>query len=218
MTSKQHHSELIDFCSLLMANCGQIIKLNVGGTHFETTKQTLNASEFFSTMLAATTLSNIPIFIDRDPDAFTHILRYLRNPKYKVPAIYTDELDYYLVSYKPRNLAYNIKINDQVYIPTIYSLEFYPAILDFLNQVKFYQCKTDVVVKYMPSEHTVYDSNLDGEQVLCIGQPKELIFNPHPKDTYMLKIVAPFLLINDNWGLLLETYEELCAKCPKCIT
>ena len=36
-----------------------------------------------------------PIFIDRDPELFKHVLRFLRDPKYNIPIICYGELEYF---------------------------------------------------------------------------------------------------------------------------
>ncbi|XP_033110842.1 BTB/POZ domain-containing protein KCTD3-like [Anneissia japonica] len=63
---------------------GEIIKLNVGGTKFSTSKQTLSwvPDSFFSSLLSGRISSmrdeEGAIFIDRDPVVFVPILNYLR--------------------------------------------------------------------------------------------------------------------------------------------
>lgn len=65
-------------------DAGPIVGLNVGGTVFYTTKQTLeDASEFFERLFskrhAQTMDDNDNFFIDRDPDMFPYILQYARS-------------------------------------------------------------------------------------------------------------------------------------------
>ncbi|MEQ2284741.1 BTB/POZ domain-containing protein kctd3 [Ameca splendens] len=63
---------------------GEIIQLNVGGTRFSTSRQTLMwiPDSFFSSLLSGriSTLRDETgaIFIDRDPTAFAPILNFLR--------------------------------------------------------------------------------------------------------------------------------------------
>lgn len=52
------------------------VHLNVGGTVFETTATTLEACDFFATLLKRT--SPDALFVDRDPTHFRHILNFLR--------------------------------------------------------------------------------------------------------------------------------------------
>ena len=79
----------------------QIIKLNVGGTHFQTTKTTLCFKP--DSVLARDIVdrnaklieTDQEIFIDRDPEAFKHILNLLRDPRYCFPEEYRYELEYF---------------------------------------------------------------------------------------------------------------------------
>jgi len=64
---------------------GEIVDLNVGGTKFSTSRQTLTAitDTFFTSMLSGRINTHKDesgaIFIDRDPELFRSILNYLRN-------------------------------------------------------------------------------------------------------------------------------------------
>jgi len=79
----------------------QTIKLNLGGTLFETTKTTLcfvpNSSLAVNIVGRNEKLieSGQPIFIDRDPKAFEHVLNLLRDTRYSFPDEYRYELEYY---------------------------------------------------------------------------------------------------------------------------
>ncbi|XP_071490158.1 BTB/POZ domain-containing protein KCTD3-like [Diadema antillarum] len=75
------------FCS------GDLIKLNVGGTRFSTSRQTLTwiPDSFFSSLLSGR-ISSVKdetgaIFIDRDPSAFVPILNYLRTKELNLKGI-----------------------------------------------------------------------------------------------------------------------------------
>eukprot|EP01080_Neovahlkampfia_damariscottae_P004346 gene4346-7702_t len=75
----------------LKDNSGQIIKLNIGGTKFETTKSTLmfQKKSYFYCLLSSDKFKpdkNGEYFIDRSPDYFPDILYYLRT-----------ELDFYQI-------------------------------------------------------------------------------------------------------------------------
>lgn len=72
----------------------QIIKLNIGGKHFETTEFTLNNSEYFKKLLSYHDKSK-EIFIDRSYENFEHILALLRDTQHNFP----DDLNYELVFY-----------------------------------------------------------------------------------------------------------------------
>ncbi|XP_048829999.1 BTB/POZ domain-containing protein KCTD3 isoform X1 [Brienomyrus brachyistius] len=71
-------------CNNLATASGEIIQLNVGGTRFSTSRQTLMwiPDSFFSSLLSGriSTLRDETgaIFIDRDPTAFAPILNFLR--------------------------------------------------------------------------------------------------------------------------------------------
>ncbi|KAG7465780.1 hypothetical protein MATL_G00157250 [Megalops atlanticus] len=71
-------------CSSITTGTGEIIQLNVGGTRFSTSRQTLMwiPDSFFSSLLSGriSTLRDETgaIFIDRDPTAFAPILNFLR--------------------------------------------------------------------------------------------------------------------------------------------
>lgn len=78
--------------------------LDVGGKHFDTTRSTLTfGSAYFSVLLDGPfdqTRGHTPekrIFIDRDPDAFTHVLRFLRDNNYGIPPEFVHELDFYQI-------------------------------------------------------------------------------------------------------------------------
>jgi hypothetical protein len=77
------------------------VTLNVGGTLFVTTDQTLTAkSQYFRVLLGSDFKSYFDkddkqieeIFIDRDPDSFKHILSYLWDSNYKISRKYEFEL------------------------------------------------------------------------------------------------------------------------------
>jgi len=73
------------------------IQLNVGGTHFETTRQTLEQIPYFNAILAR--WNQEEIFVDRSAYGFDHILNLIRNPTYEFPRQYKHELDFYCLEY-----------------------------------------------------------------------------------------------------------------------
>jgi len=75
------------------------IKLNVGGTVFETTKDSLKNSTYLTSFIERWTKSNEAIFIDRSPKIFEHVLAYLRDFNYPYPDKYSYELDFYGIKY-----------------------------------------------------------------------------------------------------------------------
>jgi len=85
------------------------IILNVGGTKFETTEQTLGMSAFFRVILKN---HKDEIFIDRDPELFRHVLGIMRDPEYPFPYEFIYELKYYGVGYvveEPHSAPVNCK-------------------------------------------------------------------------------------------------------------
>ena len=82
------------------------IKLNVGGTLYETTKSTLNLSSFFEKALSDTWKKGEVLFIDRSPKIFEHVLCLMRDANYEYPKKYLSELDFYGVKINPINLKY----------------------------------------------------------------------------------------------------------------
>lgn len=90
------------------------IKLNVGGTLFESSISTLEHSLYFKNMFEMFG-DNIPdiIFVDRDPENFKYVLKFLRDENYKVPCEVESELKFFLINYNDENILDKqlIKIN-----------------------------------------------------------------------------------------------------------
>ena len=78
------------------------IKINVGGTIFETIEETVLLSGYFRSLLSRwhDDPTKTP-FIDRSSIAFDHVLSLLRNPSYPYPEEYLDELEFYCIDIKP---------------------------------------------------------------------------------------------------------------------
>lgn len=86
------------------------IRLNVGGTYFETFKENLFSIPYFEALLLRWKDKDEEIFIDRSAIGFDHILNLLRNPTYDFPRQYAHELDYYGIEYTfSSNLLENIQ-------------------------------------------------------------------------------------------------------------
>ena len=76
-----------------------IVKLNIGGTIFHTTKSTLlNTPSIFQAHLSRWSVNKDEIFLDRDPKAFRHVLSRLRNPDYPFPPELNHELQFYCLT------------------------------------------------------------------------------------------------------------------------
>lgn len=85
------------------------ITLDVGGTLFKTTSVTLSNSIYLTALIKDTKIME-PIFIDRCPVIFQHVLNYLRDPLYIYPSTHLSELGFYGVAYS----KYNEKNDDMV--------------------------------------------------------------------------------------------------------
>jgi len=94
-----------------------IVTLNVSGTRFHTTRTTLNQSPFFEAMLKALPEGEVA-FVDRDADAFRHVLSLLRNPAYAFPKKYLLELEFYGLTHD----AGHAKIQSKPAAPAKYTL------------------------------------------------------------------------------------------------
>lgn len=80
------------------------IKLNIGGTIFETTKDTLSKSTYFDSFFKRWYDSKVSVpFIDRSPHIFKHVLSLMRDSYYRYPEKYLNELVFYGVD-KPKNI------------------------------------------------------------------------------------------------------------------
>jgi len=78
----------------------QIVKLNVGGTHFDTTYDTLIKSEVLRNMLNDSTIDfNERIFINRSGKVFEDVFGYLLDDSYSFPKKYINELEYFSIPY-----------------------------------------------------------------------------------------------------------------------
>lgn len=92
-------------------SAGDRVRVNVGGTEFETTRTTLQPARFFDALLSerwgvpspplgaeGTQRQHVP-FVDRSPHAFAHVLELLRDPSYPFPwSRWKQELVFYGIS------------------------------------------------------------------------------------------------------------------------
>jgi hypothetical protein len=80
------------------------VKINVGGTEFETMIETLmGRSGYFKNLFNNDFKNGSVVFVDRSPKIFEHILNLLRDPEYTYPFKYVSELKFYGIDHKPRN-------------------------------------------------------------------------------------------------------------------
>jgi len=86
------------------------IKINVGGTIFETSENTLKKINYFKYLFDDTNITNNDIpFVDRPAHIFKHVLALAIDNTYKYPIKYKNELDFYDVTCNANNL-YDPKI------------------------------------------------------------------------------------------------------------
>jgi len=92
-----------------MEKTTDFLTVNVGGQLFCTTQDTLNRSPFFEGLFVGVGTKSHKVededtekqrqqvvpFIDRDPKAFQHVLRLMRDPGYAFPAKFWRELDFF---------------------------------------------------------------------------------------------------------------------------
>ena len=76
------------------------VRLNVGGTYFETSQENILAVPYFEALFLRWQDDDKDIFIDRSSIGFDHVLNLLRDPNYLFPRQYVAELDYYGIEYK----------------------------------------------------------------------------------------------------------------------
>ena len=81
-------------------NCANIIEINIGGTIFTTTDQTLNKLKYFRALFLSENCNfpeiirdkNGRLFLDKDPKMFEIIIRILRKKDFDEKDMHTIEL------------------------------------------------------------------------------------------------------------------------------
>ena len=92
------------------------IKVNVGGTIFETTVDTLKKINYFKYILEDTNYDNTQIlFVNRPAHIFKHVLAFAIDSSYHYPLKYKNELDFYDVHYF-KNCLYSDKEDLENYV------------------------------------------------------------------------------------------------------
>ena len=133
-----------------------IITLDVGGRIFKTTRNTLiGGSEYFRDLFEDSHNNNEPLFIDRSYDAFEHVLNLLRNPTYKFPDQYLEELKYFGI--KSNKVESTIE-NNCVYLK--------------LNDGHLVWVNTNMLMKYPFFKESIEKHN--GEQFIYVDMHSEI--------------------------------------------
>ena len=83
--------------------------INVCGKIFETDLTTITKAQLFKNVIDDTGIPDKPIFINRSPKLFEHVLAYLIDSEYPFPLKYQSELKYFLIDYDPAKLYDPIK-------------------------------------------------------------------------------------------------------------
>jgi hypothetical protein len=83
------------------------VKLNVGGTIFETSLETIGQSRYLQDCYNSLCKEkDILIFIDRDPKKFAPLLEFMRKSTDTIPHYLVEEAKYYQIKYSWRNFKY----------------------------------------------------------------------------------------------------------------
>lgn len=85
-----------------------MIKINVSGRMFETEIKIISRSELFQNIINDVGIPTEPIFINRSPKLFEHVLALLIDPTYPYPIKYINELKYYLIDYDSNKIKINV--------------------------------------------------------------------------------------------------------------
>ena len=187
---------------------GNIITIDVGGQIFRTFYETIKQSGFFRNIIE--NCSNVePIFVDRSPKGFNHILQFLRSSDYKVPATYKEDLDYYDIPYKKHNIFYDAAY---IYQHELETIEFSSDIIKFLETHPEYVSSTGIKI-------IVRDNSCTYGSTSLIKNTLAIIDNIFPNMTVRVNYMHyntcddhNYKKINYNWGSLLGLKDELEAK------
>ncbi len=112
------------------------IKINVGGTIFETTEIILRKISYFNDLLSDTNLNvNDILFVNRPAHIFKHVLALAIDDTYKYPKKYLNELGFYGVTCN---------------VETIYD-----PFLQITKDLTELKGKFEIMYKSMPSENCI---------------------------------------------------------------
>jgi hypothetical protein len=90
---------------IILIDGDKIIKLDIGGKHFDIAESILMKSKFFEALISSYDGTE-RIFIDRNPKKFNEILKYLINDKCIINPDCHQDLDYYNIQYSQNILKY----------------------------------------------------------------------------------------------------------------
>lgn len=78
-----------------LINYDNVVELNIGGTLFRSTKETLSKCIYFDNIFSGKFREEVPKFIDRNPEGFKYILSYLRGCIKNIPKKYECDINYF---------------------------------------------------------------------------------------------------------------------------
>lgn len=178
----------------------EIIKINVSGDIFWTTKNTLFKSDMLSVFLNKSWQKNTndndndEIFLDRNPIAFKHVLSYLRNINYPFPEEYLYELKYYGIVW-----MYDVDEND---VKNLKEIDDIQNDHDFHKALVFNTAEYNDGMKsnFTPFNYPKYENDLKVFKVFVSR-------NPISKNIPQISTLKEFKSKHNNnniWGKLLS--------------
>ncbi len=140
------------------------IKINVGGTIFETTITTLKKINYFKYLLEDTNYDNTQIiFVDRPPHIFKHILALAIDENYNYPIKYKNELDFYDMLYDTSKFNNDIEyLKEQMEY-----LKKYMSVLD--NRIGIVMYYVNNICKETDYENDFYHGNDEFKNMCAKG-------------------------------------------------
>ena len=180
-----------------------IITLDVGGKIFRCNKDLLiMKSQYFEDFFADNKdLPSEPLFIDRSPHIFKHILAFIRDDRYKIQDElennYLHELDYFGITRKQNNLldaiAINILITSGVGFHKNYL--FYKKVFINMNNVQ------EILYNYCDEDHLIIKFYINKECCFSISINEKLlkfyrdIKDYHQSSDQIAELLIKFILL-----------------------
>jgi hypothetical protein len=171
----------------------KIIKLNVSGKKYQITLETLNNIPYLANGFDFCN-DNVsePIFIQRSPLVFDHVLAYVIDKKHPFPIEYLYELDFYDIKYDI------IKLHD----PHSKKLDRINNILDILYNQKVYgngECPECNEVVSFNEISCYYHVREHCNEIGCLEKTPDNYCNLHVKDEKIcnVKNCANFRMLNE---------------------